>query len=171
MDFSQTPSARCLLRLSLQGRAGSQKYAHMLFVNQPPRVNRRFTDDELIAPGTMVDRRPPGHSCPAARCRPLERHTHRNSLHSPVPPAHSALAALSALYATTSTGQLHTNVTRADRPVEVQMLSVPCDPAALERIARAGIRRANHWLPSGPRSTVERALDRWAGAISEFTGG
>jgi hypothetical protein len=51
------------------------------------------------------------------------------------------------------------------------MLSVPCDPAALERIARAGIRRANHWLPSGPRSTVERALDRWAGAISEFTGG
>jgi hypothetical protein len=84
--------------------AGSQKYAHMLFVNQPPRANRRFTDDELIAPGTMVDRRPPGHSCPAARCRPLERHAHRNSLHSPVPPAHSALAALPALYATTSTG-------------------------------------------------------------------
>jgi probable F420-dependent oxidoreductase len=60
---------------------------------------------------------------------------------------------------------------RADRPVEVQMLAVPSDPAALERIARAGVRRANHWLPSGPRSTVERALDQWSGAISEFTGG
>jgi probable F420-dependent oxidoreductase len=60
---------------------------------------------------------------------------------------------------------------RADRPVEVQMLAVPCDPAALERMARAGIRRANHWLPSGPRSTVERALERWAGAISQFSGG
>jgi hypothetical protein len=56
----------------------------MLFVNQPPRANRRFTDDELIAPGTMVDRTPRGHSCPAARCRPLERHAHRNSLHSPL---------------------------------------------------------------------------------------
>jgi probable F420-dependent oxidoreductase len=60
---------------------------------------------------------------------------------------------------------------RADRPVEVQMLSAPCDPAALERMARAGIRRASHWLPSGPRSTVERALDQWAGAISQFIGG
>jgi probable F420-dependent oxidoreductase len=60
---------------------------------------------------------------------------------------------------------------RADRPVEVQMLAVPPDPVVLERIAQAGVRRASHWLPSGPRSTVERALDRWSGAISEFTGG
>ncbi|HEY3893761.1 MAG TPA: hypothetical protein VGL88_00175 [Pseudonocardiaceae bacterium] len=36
---------------------------------------------------------------------------------------------------------------RVDRPVEVQMLAVR------------------------PRGAVERALDRWAGAISEFTGG
>ncbi|MCA1835048.1 MAG: LLM class flavin-dependent oxidoreductase [Actinobacteria bacterium] len=27
---------------------------------------------------------------------------------------------------------------RADRPIEVQMMAVPCDPAALERLARAG---------------------------------
>ena len=60
---------------------------------------------------------------------------------------------------------------RADRPIEVQMLSVPCDPAALECLARAEVRRANHWLPSGSRSTVERALERWSSAIGQFTGG
>lgn len=59
---------------------------------------------------------------------------------------------------------------RGDRPVEVQMLSVPSDPAVLERLARAGVRRANHWLPSGPRSTVEPVLEEWATAISQFTG-
>jgi probable F420-dependent oxidoreductase len=60
---------------------------------------------------------------------------------------------------------------RADRPIEVQMLAVPCDPAALERLARDGVRRANHWLPSGSRSTVERALEQWVAAIDQFTGG
>ncbi len=60
---------------------------------------------------------------------------------------------------------------RADRPIEVQMLSAPADPAVLERIERAGVRRASHWLPSGPRSTVERALDQWEDAIGKFIGG
>ena len=60
---------------------------------------------------------------------------------------------------------------RAHRPVEIQMLSAPPDPAVLERMARAGVRRASHWLPSGPRGTVERALEQWENAISEFTGG
>jgi alkanesulfonate monooxygenase SsuD/methylene tetrahydromethanopterin reductase-like flavin-dependent oxidoreductase (luciferase family) len=32
-------------------------------------------------------------------------------------------------------------------------------------------RRANHWLPSGPRSTVERTLDQWENAIGQFIGG
>lgn len=59
---------------------------------------------------------------------------------------------------------------RAQRSVEVQMLSAPADPAVLEQMARAGVRRANHWLPSGPRHTVERALSRWEQAISDFTG-
>lgn len=54
---------------------------------------------------------------------------------------------------------------------DVQMLSAPVDPAVLERIGRAGVRRANHWLPSGPRSTVERALDQWQDAIARFIGG
>jgi hypothetical protein len=50
------------------------------------------------------------------------------------------------------------------------MLSVPSDPAVLERMERAGVRRANHWLPSGSRSTVEPALKQWENAISQFTG-
>jgi hypothetical protein len=33
------------------------------------------------------------------------------------------------------------------------------------------VRQANHWLPSGPRSTVERDLDQWSDAIGQFTGG
>lgn len=32
------------------------------------------------------------------------------------------------------------------------------------------MRRANHRLPSGSRSTVERALAKWTAAISQFTG-
>ncbi|MGH4000691.1 MAG: LLM class F420-dependent oxidoreductase [Pseudonocardiaceae bacterium] len=60
---------------------------------------------------------------------------------------------------------------RADRVIEVHMLAVPCDPAVLERMERAGVRRASHWLPSGPRSTVERALERWGNAVGQFIGG
>ena len=51
------------------------------------------------------------------------------------------------------------------------MLATPPDPAVLERMQNAGVRRALHWLPSGPRGPVERALDRWEAAIGEFTGG
>jgi probable F420-dependent oxidoreductase len=60
---------------------------------------------------------------------------------------------------------------RADRPIEVQMISVPADPKALESMRDNGVRRALHWLPSGPLGTVERALERWENAISELTGG
>jgi probable F420-dependent oxidoreductase len=59
---------------------------------------------------------------------------------------------------------------RAERPVEVQMLSVPADPKALERLEKAGVRRASYWLPSGPWSVVEPALQKWEAAISDFTG-
>ncbi|GAA2757749.1 LLM class F420-dependent oxidoreductase [Actinopolymorpha rutila] len=59
---------------------------------------------------------------------------------------------------------------RAERPVAVQMLSAPADPAVLERMQEAGIKRANHWLPSGSRSTVERALEQWEAAIADFNG-
>ncbi|GAB1646246.1 LLM class F420-dependent oxidoreductase [Krasilnikovia sp. MM14-A1259] len=59
---------------------------------------------------------------------------------------------------------------RADRPIEVQVLSVPSDPKALEQLEQAGVRRASYWLPSGPWSVVEQALERWERAIAELTG-
>jgi probable F420-dependent oxidoreductase len=59
---------------------------------------------------------------------------------------------------------------RAERPVQVQVATVPCDPAALERLQAAGVRRVIHPLPSGGRSVVERELERWEASIAEFTG-
>jgi probable F420-dependent oxidoreductase len=60
---------------------------------------------------------------------------------------------------------------RAERPIEVDLLGMPPDAAAIERVYAVGARRAIHWLASGPRSTVERGLEAWESAISEFTGG
>jgi probable F420-dependent oxidoreductase len=60
---------------------------------------------------------------------------------------------------------------RADRRVEVHVMGVPTEPAELERLQAAGVRRAAHWLPSGGRSVVERELERWEDAIVAFTGG
>jgi hypothetical protein len=59
----------------------------------------------------------------------------------------------------------------ADRAIEVDMLGMPPDPAAIERVHAVGARRAVHWLPTGPRSTVQRALEAWEQAISDFIGG
>lgn len=59
---------------------------------------------------------------------------------------------------------------RAQRLVEVQMLSVPADPAVLGRMREAGVRRVMHWLPSGDRGVVERALAQWEDAIAQLNG-
>ena len=59
---------------------------------------------------------------------------------------------------------------RAERPIAVHMLNMPADPKAIEQAWKAGVRCALTWLPSGHRSTVERALEAWEGAISGFTG-
>ncbi|GAA2636370.1 LLM class F420-dependent oxidoreductase [Dactylosporangium fulvum] len=59
---------------------------------------------------------------------------------------------------------------RADRPIDVQVLSVPSDPKVLERLHEAGVQRAGQWLPSAPKSRVERALDEWEAAIATFEG-
>jgi probable F420-dependent oxidoreductase len=59
---------------------------------------------------------------------------------------------------------------RAERPVEVQMLSAPADPRVLEQMRGAGIRRAVHWVPSGGRAVVERALEQWETAIARVNG-
>jgi probable F420-dependent oxidoreductase len=59
---------------------------------------------------------------------------------------------------------------RADRYLQIQVLSVPPDPKALEQLEQAGVHRASMWLPSGPWSVVEPALLRWEKAIGELVG-
>lgn len=59
---------------------------------------------------------------------------------------------------------------RADRPVEVHIIGLPPDPRELEHVCDAGVRRALHWLPSGPRGPIERALERWEAAIAALNG-
>jgi probable F420-dependent oxidoreductase len=59
---------------------------------------------------------------------------------------------------------------RADRPISVSLMGVPAGASALERCHRAGARRAVHWVPSGPLSTIEADLERWESAIAEVTG-
>jgi probable F420-dependent oxidoreductase len=59
---------------------------------------------------------------------------------------------------------------RADRHIDVDVIGMPPEAAAIERCAGLGVRRANLWLPTGGRSTVERNLEKWEAAIAEFTG-
>jgi probable F420-dependent oxidoreductase len=59
---------------------------------------------------------------------------------------------------------------RAERPIRVQMLAVPADPKALEQLEQAGVDGVSTWLPSGPWSVVERALEKWEQAIADLTG-
>jgi probable F420-dependent oxidoreductase len=59
---------------------------------------------------------------------------------------------------------------RAGREVEVQMVSVPADPAVLERLDDAGVRRVVHWAPSAARPHIERALETWEAAIADLHG-
>ncbi len=60
---------------------------------------------------------------------------------------------------------------RAERAIEIDVLSVPAEAHELERLREAGIRRALHWLPTGGASTVEAALEHWEAAIAECNGG
>ncbi|WP_030439211.1 LLM class F420-dependent oxidoreductase [Actinoplanes subtropicus] len=59
---------------------------------------------------------------------------------------------------------------RADRHLDIQVLSVPADPKALEQLEAVGVHRASCWLPSGPSSVVEPALEKWERAIADLTG-
>ncbi len=60
---------------------------------------------------------------------------------------------------------------RAERPVELMVMGVPADPGVLESLQLGGCRRVVYWVPSGGLSVVERALERWEGAIAELIGG
>jgi probable F420-dependent oxidoreductase len=57
---------------------------------------------------------------------------------------------------------------RADRTVEVQLMSVPSDPKVFARLRDLGVQRVAQWLPSGPRPRVEAALEKWEAAIAEY---
>jgi probable F420-dependent oxidoreductase len=57
---------------------------------------------------------------------------------------------------------------RAERPVQVQVMSVPADPAIFERLREAGVRRVSRWFPSGPRWRVEQAFEEWEKAIAQY---
>jgi probable F420-dependent oxidoreductase len=67
-------------------------------------------------------------------------------------------------------GRVNELHSRAGRPIYVDVIGMPPKPAAIERCAKLGVRRASLWLPTGGRSTVERNLEKWEGAIAEFTG-
>jgi len=57
---------------------------------------------------------------------------------------------------------------RADRPVRVQVMSVPADPKVFEKLREAGVMRVARWFPSGPRWRLEQALEEWEKAIVEY---
>jgi probable F420-dependent oxidoreductase len=59
---------------------------------------------------------------------------------------------------------------RAERPVDLMVMGAPADPQVLETYAKAGFRRAVHWLPSAPRGPVEGALDAWELAVAKLNG-
>jgi probable F420-dependent oxidoreductase len=59
---------------------------------------------------------------------------------------------------------------RAERRIEFQTIGVPSDPRALERLAALDCTRAVAWIPSGNRSVVEQALERFERAVATFTG-
>jgi probable F420-dependent oxidoreductase len=59
---------------------------------------------------------------------------------------------------------------RAERPIAVDVISVPANPAKLDELRRLGVRRAIRWVPSGGRSVVEAALERFERAVAEVTG-
>ena len=55
----------------------------------------------------------------------------------------------------------------ADRPIDLMVMGIPADPKVIEEYEQAGVRRAVHWLPSGGRSQIEEALDRFEKAVAE----
>ena len=59
---------------------------------------------------------------------------------------------------------------RAERPIDVQIMGLPPEPAAIEKMHELGASRVLHWVPSGGLAVVEGDLARWEAAIAEYTG-
>jgi len=67
--------------------------------------------------------------------------------------------------------ELRERAEQEGRTIGLHVIGVPADPRQIEAVREVGARRAVHWLPTGPRATVERALERWEDAIAEVVGG
>src|SRR5580704_8034025 len=59
---------------------------------------------------------------------------------------------------------------RAERPIEVMVMGAPAKPKVLDEFEKAGVRRVVRWIPSAGLGVIERALERWEGAIAELHG-
>jgi len=59
---------------------------------------------------------------------------------------------------------------RADRPIDLQVLGMPANAKVIEDMHKLGASCVLRWIPSGGLSVVEPALERWEAAIAEFTG-
>src|SRR3954447_6699715 len=57
---------------------------------------------------------------------------------------------------------------RTDRPIQVQVMTVPADPAVFERLRALGVHRVSRWAPSGPRWRVEQSLEEWEKAMAQY---
>jgi len=66
--------------------------------------------------------------------------------------------------------ELRSRADAAGRSIPVYVMGLPADVATLERCREAGVARVVHWLPSGNRSVVEPALERWEAAWAELVG-
>jgi probable F420-dependent oxidoreductase len=73
-------------------------------------------------------------------------------------------------YSRESLARIPELLAKADRPLDVAVLGMAAKADVIERCHEAGVRRVSPWLPSGARSTVERALEGWEAAIADFTG-
>ena len=59
---------------------------------------------------------------------------------------------------------------RADRPIDLQVLGMPADAKVIEEIYKLGASCVMPWIPTGGLSVVEPCVERWEAAIVEFTG-
>lgn len=66
--------------------------------------------------------------------------------------------------------ELKARAADAGRTVEVHVLSVPADPAAIEACERAGVDTVMRWLPSAGTDRIQRRMDEFETAIAEMRG-
>ena len=59
---------------------------------------------------------------------------------------------------------------RADRPISKMVMGVPPEPRLFEAYAEGGFPRISPWVESDHRSAIEKELDVYELAISDFYG-